>query len=51
MSNLNLFRAVNTNDLKLLSKVFYEKKLISSLNVSWSADFKETPIDIIIKNK
>jgi hypothetical protein len=37
--------------MKLLSKVFYEKKLISSLNVSWSADFKETPIDLIIKNK
>ena len=51
MSNLNLFRAVNTNDMKLLSKVFYGKNYISSLNVSWSADFKETPIDLIIKNK
>lgn len=51
MSNLNLFRAVNTNDSRLLNKVFYEKNFISSLNISWSADFNETPIDIIIKNK
>lgn len=45
MSNLNAIRAVFTEDLKLMEKVFFDKQNISTLNAYWSPDIKLTALD------
>ena len=47
MTNLNAIRAVFTNDLALMSKVFYDKKHISTLNATISPDVNLTALDFL----
>lgn len=47
MSNLNAIRAVFTNDLKLMEKVFFDTKNISTLNACWSPDIDMTALDYL----
>jgi len=47
MTNLNAIRAVFTNDLALMSKVFYDKKNISTLNATISPDINLTALDYL----
>ena len=47
MTNLNVIRAVFTNDLALMSKVFYDRKHISTLNATISPDVNLTALDFL----
>lgn len=42
---MNAIRAVFTEDMKLMEKVFFDKKNISTLNAYWSPDIKLTALD------
>jgi hypothetical protein len=47
MTNLNMIRAVFTNDLTLMNKVFSDKKSISTLNAVVSPDINLTALDYL----
>ena len=52
MTNLNAICAVFTNDLALMSKVFYDKKHISTLKATISPDVNLTALDVLaIRNQ
>lgn len=47
MTNLNAIRAVFTNDLTLMNKVFFDKQNISTINACVSPDIKLTALDYL----
>jgi hypothetical protein len=46
-TNLNAIRAFFTNELALMSKVFYDKKHISTLNATIFPDVNLTVLDFL----
>jgi len=47
MTNLNAIRAVFTNDLALMEKVFFDREAVSTLNAVWSPDIELTALDYL----